>query len=116
MSTPTIVGNRVDNAPKNTVSVAADYALTALLPGLSINGAAFHVGSRAINSANLIIVPDYTTFNLGGGYETIIAGARTNFRVTWENVGNKRYWATAGADFLAQGNPSLVKFSVSTAF
>jgi iron complex outermembrane receptor protein len=114
--TTTNVGNRVDGAPKNTFSLSADYKLSAVLPGLSLNAGIFHVGSRALDARNLLIVPGFTTFNLGAGYDVEISGARTNFRLSWENVGDKRYWATAGADFLAQGTPSTVKFSVSTGF
>lgn len=114
--TTTIVGNRVDNAPKNTVSLAAEYRFQSFLPGLSVNGAIFHVGSRAINAANLVFVPSYTTFNLGMGYKTEFGGAETNFRLNWDNVGNKRFWATAGADFFAQGQPSVLKLSVTTGF
>jgi iron complex outermembrane receptor protein len=112
--TTTNVGNRVDGAPKNTFSLAANYKFSSLLPGLSVDAGVFHVGSRALNAQNLIIVPGYTTFNLGLGYETEIAGAKTNFRVNWENVGDRHYWATAGTDFVAQGMPSAVKFSITT--
>jgi iron complex outermembrane receptor protein len=114
--TTTIVGNRVDNAPKNTVSVSAEYKLTSILPGFAVNGAVFHVGSRALNAANLAIVPGYTIFNLGAGYTTEISGADTSFRVNWENVGNKRYFGSAGADFVAQGIPTAIKFTIATGF
>ena len=114
--TTTNVGNRVDGAPKNTFSLSADYKLTAVLPGASVNAGVFHVGSRALDARNLLIVPGYTIFNLGAGYDLEIAGARTNFRLNWENVGDQRYWGTAGADFLAQGTPSTVKFAISTGF
>ncbi|MGH6617451.1 TonB-dependent receptor, partial [Sphingomonas sp.] len=114
--TTTIVGNRVDNAPKNTVSVSAEYKLTPILPGFAVNGAVFHVGSRALNAANLAIVPGYTIFNLGAGYTTEISGAETSFRINWENVGNKRYFGSAGADFVAQGIPTAIKFTIATGF
>lgn len=112
----TIVGNRVDNSPKATVSVAAEYRFQSMLEGFSVNGAVYYVGSRPINAPNNTFASAYTVFNLGAGYKTEISGTDTQFRLTWENVGNKRYWATAGADFLAQGTPEVVKLSVTTAF
>ena len=110
------VGNRVDGAPRSTFSLAADYRFTSFVPGLIVNAAAYHVGKRPLNPQNYIMVPSYTTYNLGLGYNTEVAGTDTTFRLTWENVGDKRYWGTTGLDFLAQGAPSTVKFSVTTNF
>lgn len=109
----TIVGNRVDNAPRRTWSLAADYTLDKLLPGLSVNAAAYYVGERALNAQNLAIVPGYTVYNLGAGYTTELFTNPTQFRLSWENVGDKEYWATSGLDFLAQGLPSAVKLTIS---
>jgi iron complex outermembrane receptor protein len=37
-------------------------------------------------------------------------------RVNGQNITNKRYWASTGTLFLAEGPPAVVKFSISTRF
>ncbi|MFC3053207.1 TonB-dependent siderophore receptor [Kordiimonas pumila] len=112
----TLVGNRVENTPKVTLSVAADYKLEDLVPGLSVNGAVYHVGNRALNPSNNVLVPSYTTFDLGAAYTAEVGSRQTVFRINWVNVGNTRYWASTGGDLLAQAAPSTIKFSVGTEF
>lgn len=113
---PTIVGNRIENAAKQTFSLATEYRFRDWLPGLSINGAVYHTGNRAINSLNQAFIPGYTLFDLGAGYATDIAGVETTFRISAENVGGKKYWGSTGGLLLSQGVPSTVKFSIETKF
>jgi iron complex outermembrane receptor protein len=113
---PTIVGKRVENTPKTTWSIAGEYRLTPILPGLAISGAAYYVGDRAINSLNQGFIPGYTLFDLGGSYTTEIDGHKLTFRINGENIGGKRYWASTAGLLLAQGAPSTIKFSVGTVF
>lgn len=113
---PTIVGNRIENAPKKTFSLATEYRFTDMLPGFSINGAVYYTGNRAINSRNQGFIPAFTLFDLGAGYSTDIAGTETTFRVSAENITGKRYWASTGGLLLSQGAPSTVKFSIETKF
>jgi iron complex outermembrane receptor protein len=110
----TTVGRRVDNTPKYTASVALDYKLTDVLKGLSVNAAMYYLGNRALNPQNNLIVPGYTTFSLGAGYQREIAGHKTNFRIYADNVTGKRYWASTGQNLLAEGAPRTIKFSIST--
>lgn len=111
---PTIVGNRVENAAKETWSIASEYRLSQFLPGFSVNAAVYHTGNRAINSLNQAFIPGYTLFDLGAGYQTEIAGVETTFRVSAENVGGKRYWGSTAQNLLSQGVPSTIKFSIET--
>jgi len=113
---PTIVGNRVENAPKRTFSLATEYRFTDMLPGFSINGAVYHTGNRAINSRNQAFIPGHTLFDLGAGYSTDIAGVDTIFRISAENITGKRHWASTGGLLLSQAAPSTVKFSIETKF
>lgn len=115
--TPTIVGRQIENTPKRTFSASGNYRLAALgLDGLSVNGGVFYTGRRAVNVLNQAFVPGYTLVNLGAGYQTEMAGRQITFRVNAENITGKRYWASTGADLLAQGAPSTVKFSLGTRF
>jgi iron complex outermembrane receptor protein len=111
---PTIVGNRIENAPKRTFSIATEYRFTEMLPGFSINGAVYYTGNRAINSRNQGFIPGHTLFDLGAGYAANIAGVDTIFRISAENVTGKRHWASTGGLLLSQAAPSTVKFSIET--
>ncbi len=111
---PTIVGNRIENAPKRTFSLATEYRFSDMLPGFSINGAVYYTGNRAINSRNQGFIPGHTLFDLGAGYATDIAGVETTFRISAENVTGKRHWASTGGLLLSQAAPSTVKFSIET--
>ncbi|KTE84183.1 hypothetical protein ATE72_10220 [Sphingopyxis sp. HXXIV] len=113
---PTIVGNRVENAPKRTFSIATEYRFTDMLPGFSINGAVYYTGNRAINSRNQAFIPGHTLFDLGAGYTTDIAGVDTTFRISAENITGKRHWASTAGLLLSQAAPSTVKFSIETTF
>ena len=113
---PTIVGNRIENAPKRAFSLATEYRFTDMLPGFSLNAAVYHTGNRAINSRNQAFIPGHTLFDVGAGYSTDIAGVDTTFRISAENVTGKRHWASTAGLLLSQAAPSTVKFSVETTF
>jgi iron complex outermembrane receptor protein len=114
---PTIVGNRIENTPEETYSVAGEYRFSNLLPGFSLNAAAYYVGDRAINSLNQNFAPSYTLFDLGAAYTTEFGGGqRLTVRINGENITGEEYWVSTGALLLAQGAPSTVKFSIETSF
>ncbi|MBP7338676.1 TonB-dependent siderophore receptor [Niveispirillum sp.] len=114
--TPTIVGKRVENTPKTTLSLSAQYKLDEWVEGLSVNGGAYYTGKRAINPLNQAFIPSYTLYNLGGAYQFDLQEQPVTLRINAENITNKRYWASTGALLLAQGAPRTVKFQVGTTF
>jgi iron complex outermembrane receptor protein len=114
--TPTIVGKDIENTAKTTYSISGEYRLDQLVEGLSATAGVFYVGKRFVNPLNEGQIPGYTTVDLGASYFRNIYDHPTTFRINAQNVGNKKYWASTGALFLAEGAPSVVKFSVSTAF
>ena len=114
--TPSAVGKEIENTPKTTWSIAGEYRIGDTIPGLSVTAAAFYTGDRAINSLNQAFIPGYTLFDLGFSYSTDRFFQPMTFRLNAENVGNKRYWASTGAFFLAEGTPAEVKFSLETHF
>jgi iron complex outermembrane receptor protein len=114
--TPTIVGNRVEGSPKVSWSLAGEYRLEDMLPGLAITAGVFHTGNQAINPLNQNFIPAYTLFDLGGSYTTEIQGHEVKFRVYGTNITGKKYFASTGANFAAQGAPTTIKFAVSTVF
>ncbi len=116
-STALITGRRIENTPKDTESLSFEYHVpTPLLSGLSFTAGIFHTGARAVNAANNAFVPGYTLFDLGASYKSHAWGHPITYRINAENVGNTRYWAATGSSLLAEGLPSLVKFSLSTSF
>ena len=113
---PTAVGKEIENTPKTTWSIAGEYRIGDAVPGLSLTAAAYYTGARAINNLNQAFIPSYTLFDLGFSYYTESLYQPMTFRLNAENVGNKRYWASTGAFFLAEGAPAEVKFSLETKF
>jgi iron complex outermembrane receptor protein len=114
--TPTAVGKQIENTPRRTASLAAEYRLGNWVPGLSVNGAVYYTGQRAVNNLNEAFIPGYTLFDVGFAYGNTLWSTPMTFRLNAENVGNKRYWVSTGALFLAEGPPSDIKFSLSAHF
>jgi iron complex outermembrane receptor protein len=114
--TPTAVGREIDNTPKQTWSLAAQYRFARLLPGFSLTGGAYYIGPRAVNNLDQAYIPGYTLFDAGFAYQTTVSSLPWTFRLNAENIANKRYWSSTGSLFLAEGPPSVVKFSLETRF
>jgi iron complex outermembrane receptor protein len=114
--TPTQVGLLVENTAKHTYSLAGEYRLNRWVKGLSMTAAVYTIGKRAVNPLNEAFIPGYTTYDLGLSYATDIEGHRTIFRINGQNITDVKYWAATGANYLAQGAPAQVKFSVSTRY
>lgn len=111
--TPTVVGRWVENTPKYTASVSLNYKMDRVIPGLSFNGGFVYIGRRAIDALNQAWIPGYVLFNMGTSYHRMVSGHEMTFRVNADNITGKRYWASTGADLLAEGAPQVVKFSVA---
>jgi iron complex outermembrane receptor protein len=114
--TPTAVGKEIEDTAKQTYSLAGEYRLSALVSGLSATAGVYYVGPQAVNSLNQAFTGGYTTFDVGAAYVRDFFGQQLTMRVNGQNITNKRYWASTGTLFLAEGPPALVKFSVSTRF
>ncbi len=113
--TAAIVGKRIQNTPKYTGSLFLEYKVSAV-PGLRLSGGMFHTGNRAVNVTNDAYIPSYTLFDVGATYEVDWQGRPISFRLYGHNITGKRYWEATGSGLLAQGKPSIVKFSVSTTY
>lgn len=113
---PTVVGRKVENAPKRTFSLSSEYRLNRLLPGFSVNGAAYYVSERAVNAFNQAFIPAYTLVDVGATYTRAFRGQETTIRATGMNVAGKRYFSSTGANFIAQGPPRTWRLSLSVRF
>ena len=101
-----VIGKRPENTPEFTGSLFVDYRLPGVM-GLSISAGVFHVGSRPINAQNTGFAAGYTTYDLGGRYDTEIGGKPSTFRLYVENLTDEAYWSATGSNLLGVGLPPI---------
>jgi iron complex outermembrane receptor protein len=108
----TLIGKRIENTPRFQGSLSGEYRFSSLLPGFSINGGVYYTGKRAINPANALFIPSFTTVDLGGSYRTNIRGTDVTFRVYADNIFGERYFASTAGNFVAKSLPPAIKFNM----
>jgi len=113
---PTVVGRTVENTPEHTFSLATEHRLSRALPGLSVNGAVYYVGERAVNQFNQAFIPSYTLVDLGASYTTTFRGNEMTVRLTGQNIADKKHFSSTGANVVSQAPPRMLKVSVTTRF
>ena len=69
-----------------------------------------------MNAFDQAFIPGYTLFDFGMAYTGMLERHETTFRVTGQNVGDKKYFSSTGANVISQGPPRVVKFSMTTRF
>lgn len=87
--------------------------------GLTLTGRVVHTGAQAVDAANTLELDDWTRFDLGMRFVTLVAGKPLTLRFNVDNVANQRYWASAFSSFgtqLLQGTPRTFKASASIDF
>ncbi|RAU49392.1 MULTISPECIES: TonB-dependent siderophore receptor [unclassified Pseudomonas] len=106
------------NVPKYRGSLSADYSLP--IPGLALLGGMQYSASKYANREGSVKVDDYTVFNAGSRYTTRIDGYDTVFRLTVDNLFDKRYWRDVGEylgdDYLFLGAPRTARLSATVSF
>lgn len=108
-------GKRVDNTPRWSGSIFAEYK-PPVLPGFGINAGLYYNGRRYADALNTFVMPGYTTYSLGANYRMKLDGERAiMFRVNGDNLTNKRYWSTGGTVFYV-GAARQVRFSATIDF
>jgi len=113
---PTVVGRTIENTPRHTLSFATEYRLSRLIPGLSVNGAVYYVGERAVNQFNQAFIPSYTLLDFGAAYTAVVRGKDVTVRLTAQNVANERYFSSTGGNVVSQAPPRTLKLSLTTLF
>jgi iron complex outermembrane recepter protein len=91
-----IVGNRIVNVPEHTVSFWSTYHLP-LGPAsiVEFGGGAFYVAERAVNNANLFVLPSYTRLDAMAAYEIDAWKLALNV----QNLTDEKYFDSAGGVF-----------------
>jgi iron complex outermembrane recepter protein len=111
-------GNKAVGVPDFSANANVEWDLP-FAPGLTLTGRAVHTGSQKVNVANTLSIPSWTRFDFGARHVLAVADKPVTLRVTVDNVGNKRYWASAFDVFssaLLQGTPRTFKASLSADF
>lgn len=111
-------GHQALNVPKYRGSLYADYALP--LPGLALLGGVQYSASKYADRVGSVKVDSYAVFNVGSRYSTRIDGYDTVFRLTVDNLFDKRYWRDVGEylgdDYLFLGAPRTARLSATVNF
>ena len=117
--TPEYEGHQAINVPKLRASLYADYALP-WVKGLAVLGGVQYSARKAANRTGNVEVGDYAVVNVGSRYTTKVDGYETVFRLSVDNLFDKRYWRDAGEymgdDYLFQGAPLTARLSASVNF
>ncbi|KQQ66498.1 TonB-dependent receptor [Pseudomonas sp. Leaf127] len=111
-------GHQALNVPKYRASLQADYRLP--VPGLALLGGVQYSASKYADRQGEVQVNDYALFNVGGRYSTRLGGYDTVWRLTVDNLFDKRYWRDVGEylgdDYLFPGAPRTARLSASMNF
>lgn len=111
-------GHQAINVPRFRGSLSADYSLP--IPGLALLGGMQYSASKYANREGSVNVDDYTVFNAGSRYSTRFEGYDTVFRLTVDNLFDKRYWRDVGEylgdDYLFLGAPRTARLSATVSF
>jgi iron complex outermembrane receptor protein len=108
---PSIAGNRPTNVPEYQASLFGDYHLSALAPGLYVNGGVFHSGRRAFDEQNTLFADGFTRIDLGARYQTRVSGRLATFRIGVQNVADAKYLSNTSFGTFGFGAPRTVRFS-----
>ena len=117
--TPQYEGHQTINVPKLRASLHGDYSVPGI-PGLALLGGVQYSASKNANRTGNVEVGDYALVNIGSRYTTQVDGYETVFRLSVDNLFDKRYWRDAGEymgdDYLFQGAPLTARLSASVNF
>ena len=117
--TPAYEGHQALNVPTWRANLYADYALP-WVEGLAVLGGVQYSASKNANHEGQVQASSYAVFNLGSRYSTPIDGYDTVFRLSVDNLFDKRYWRDVGDylgdGYLFQGAPLTARLSASINF
>lgn len=109
----TNLGNRPIGVAPVQLNLGAEWDVP-WLKGLTLTGALVYTGKQYIDAANTQSLPDWTRVDLGARYATEIAGRKTVFRATVQNVADSKYWSSvASFGTFYVGAPRTFRLSMS---
>ncbi len=117
--TPEYEGHQSINVPTLRASLYGDYALP-WFDGLALLGGVQYSGKKYASQQGGVQAGSYAIFNIGSRYSTRIEGYDTVFRLTVDNLFDKRYWRDVGEymgdNYVFQGAPLTARLSASINF
>ena len=117
--TPEYEGHQTINVPTLRASLYGDYALP-WVDGLALLGGVQYSGKKYASQLGETQADAYAIFNIGSRYSTRIDGYDTVFRLTVDNLFDKRYWRDVGEymgdNYVFQGAPLTARLSASINF
>ena len=117
--TPEYEGHQTINVPTLRASLYGDYALP-WIDGLALLGGVQYSGKKYASQVGTVQADAYAIFNIGSRYSTRIEGYDTVFRLTVDNLFDKRYWRDVGEymgdNYVFQGAPLTARLSASINF
>ncbi len=112
-------GHQAINVPRLRASFYGDYSVPGL-DGLALLGGVQYSGKKYADREGSVQVGDYAVFNAGSRYTTRIEGYETVFRLSVDNLFDKRYWRDVGEyegdDYLFLGAPRTARLSATVNF
>lgn len=110
-------GKRLVNAPRHSASLWTSYDLAGRLEGASVGFGAQHIGSRAGNTDNSIILPAYTRFDANVSYEFDAGFGPLRAQLNVLNLFDTFYYDSGGAFIpIYPGAPRTVSASLAYRF
>ncbi|WP_439495335.1 TonB-dependent receptor [Bosea sp. (in: a-proteobacteria)] len=106
-------GNDPIGVPSTQFNLGAEWDVP-WLKDLTLTGTLVYTGKQYIDAANTQSLPDWARVDIGARYATEIAGRKTTFRATVQNVTAEKYWssvASFGTFYL--GAPRTYRLSMS---
>ena len=117
--TPDYEGHQTINVPTLRASLYGDYALP-WVDGLALLGGVQYSGKKYASQQGGVQADAYAIFNIGSRYSTRIEGYDTVFRLSVDNLFDKRYWRDVGGymgdNYAFQGAPLTARLSASINF
>lgn len=86
------------------------------LPALTLTGRVVHTGQQAANIANSLFLEDWTRFDVGARYVTVVGNRPVTLRINVDNLADADYWTSAFDSFrpdLQLGTPRTFKASAT---
>jgi iron complex outermembrane receptor protein len=112
-----LAGKKPRGIPNWQGNLYVDYSLQRWLPGLSVNGGIYASGRKAIDQRNLWMASGYVRFDAGLKYAQVLAGGQEMvYRLTVNNLADKRYLANTTSGSLQFGAPRSILASASLQF
>jgi len=118
-STPDFNDRQVINVPRFRSSVFADIDVP-FITGLHLLPGWSYTGPKEATRDDSVSVPGYNLFGMGARYTPSGEWSKVTFRLSADNVMNKRYWKDTGASygdtFIWLGAPTTVRLSAHYTF